>query len=136
MSESGCTCLISPAIIDGTSTVLGRLQMARRHVSVPVLVDGRPAAVLKVYASSIDGLSQSQRDLATSVAADVAGGMGLARQLSIQAHTLDDRESAMDTRRVIDLALGALMERTEQLRFQLTNSSWRSPRAVCRAGAT
>lgn len=82
-------------------------------VSIPVLVDDRPAAVLKAYASSIDGLSQSQRDLATSVAIDVAGGMGLARQLSIQAHTIDDRESAMDTRRVIDLALGVLMERTQ-----------------------
>jgi GAF domain-containing protein len=82
-------------------------------VSVPVLVDDRPAAVLKAYASSIDGLSRSQRDLATSVAADVAGGIGLARQLSIQAQTIDDRESAMDTRRVIDLALGVLMERTQ-----------------------
>jgi GAF domain-containing protein len=82
-------------------------------VSIPVHLDGRPAAVLKVYASSIDGLSQTQRDQAASVAADVAGGMGLARHLSLQAHTIDDRESAMDTRRVIDLALGVLMERTQ-----------------------
>jgi GAF domain-containing protein len=82
-------------------------------VSIPVLVDGWPAAVLKVYSSSIDGLSQSQRDLAASVADDIAGGMGLARQLSVQARTIDDRESAMDTRRVIDLALGVLMERTQ-----------------------
>jgi GAF domain-containing protein len=82
-------------------------------VSCPVLVDGRPAAVVKVYASRIDGLSPSQRDLATAVAGEIAGGIGLARQLSIQAHTLDDRESAMNTRRVIDLALGVLMERTQ-----------------------
>jgi GAF domain-containing protein len=82
-------------------------------VSIPVLLEGRPAAAFKVYASSLDGLSQTQRDLATSVAAEVAGGIGLARQLSLQAQTIDDRESAMDTRRVIDLALGVLMERSQ-----------------------
>jgi hypothetical protein len=82
-------------------------------VSVPVFVNSRPAAVLKVYASSIDGLSHTQRDQAISFAAEVVGGIGLARHLSLQAHTIDDRESAMDTRRVIDLALGVLMERAQ-----------------------
>jgi GAF domain-containing protein len=80
-------------------------------VSVPVYVAGRPAAVLKVYADRIAGISEEQRAIARSVAADVAGGIALAMHLSVQAHTLDDRASAMDTRRAIDLALGVLMER-------------------------
>lgn len=82
-------------------------------VSVPVFADGEPVAVLKVYAAEVDGLSESQRELAASVAADVAGGIRLAQHLTAQAQAIDDRESAMDTRRVIDLALGVLMERSQ-----------------------
>jgi GAF domain-containing protein len=80
-------------------------------VSVPVLVDADPVAVVKIYADRVDGITEPQRALARSVATDIAGGIGLARRLSVQAHTIDDRESAMDTRRIIDLALGVLMER-------------------------
>jgi GAF domain-containing protein len=81
-------------------------------VSVPVLVDDEPVAVVKVYDSRVNGITESQRALASAVATDISSGIGLARRLSVQAHTIDDRESAMDTRRVIDLALGVLMERT------------------------
>lgn len=85
-------------------------------VSVPVIVDDRPAAVLKVYSSKIDGLSSQQREIAEATAPEVAGGVGLARHLTRQAHQLDDqtqqlhdRVAAMSTRRVIDLAIGVLM---------------------------
>jgi ANTAR domain/GAF domain len=85
-------------------------------VSVPVIVDDRPAAVLKVYAREIDGLSAQQRELAESTAPEVAGGVGLAGHLARQAQQLDDqtqqlndRVAAMSTRRVIDLAIGVLM---------------------------
>jgi len=81
-------------------------------ISEPVLVDGEPAAVLKAYSGVVDGIDEEQRRIVRSVAQDVAGGVALARYLSAQAHELDDRESAMDTRRAIDLALGVLMERT------------------------
>ena len=37
--------------------------------------------------------------------------MGLARSLTAHARELDDRTRAMDTRRVIDLALGVIMAR-------------------------
>jgi GAF domain-containing protein len=82
-------------------------------VSLPVRVEGRPAAVLKVYSAQIDGISEKQRELAVAVSEEVAGGVALATHLCAQAHTLDDRETAMNTRRVIDLALGVLMERTK-----------------------
>ncbi len=81
-------------------------------VSTPVLVDDRVAAVLKAYAREIDGISAAQQALLTSVAAEVAGGIGLATHLTAQARELDDRAAAMDTRRSIDLALGVLVERT------------------------
>lgn len=80
-------------------------------ISVPVWVRQRPVAVLKVYSCAVDGLDLHQQAAAVSAAADVAGGIGLAIHLSSQARALDDRESAMDTRRTIDLALGILMER-------------------------
>jgi len=47
------------------------------------------------------------------VALEVAGGIRLAVNLGAQAQLLDDREAAMHTRRVIDLALGVLMERQQ-----------------------
>lgn len=82
-------------------------------ISVPVLVDGRPAAVIKVYSSEIDGLTPGQRSEACAVALEVAGGIGLAINLGRHAQLLDDREAAMHTRRVIDLAIGILMERSQ-----------------------
>ncbi len=82
-------------------------------ISVPVFVDDRPAAVLKVYSGEVDGLSEHQRAVARTVGLEVAGGVRLAVNLSAQAQLLDDREAAMHTRRAIDLALGVLMERTQ-----------------------
>lgn len=81
-------------------------------VSVPVLVEGAPQAVLKVYAGTVDGLDERQRALVARVAVDVAGGVALALHLSRNARDLDDRAAAMDRRRTIDLAIGMLMERT------------------------
>lgn len=81
-------------------------------VSLPVLVSGRVAAVLKAYGREVDGISHEQRDVVASVAAEISGGIALAQRLTLQARELDDRAAAMDTRRVIDLALGILMERT------------------------
>jgi GAF domain-containing protein len=80
-------------------------------ISVPVLAGQQPVAVLKVYSGIVDGLDADQKAMAVSAAGDVAGGIALAMHLTEQARTLDDRESAMDTRRTIDLALGVLMER-------------------------
>jgi GAF domain-containing protein len=47
-------------------------------VSVPVVVDGYPAAVFKVYSGEVDGLSQDQRRLAQDAARDIVGGVMLA----------------------------------------------------------
>lgn len=82
-------------------------------LSVPVLVAGQPAAVLKVYSSEVDGLSADQQAVARTAAVEVSGGVGLAASLQEHAQLLDDREAAMHSRRVIDLALGVLMERTQ-----------------------
>lgn len=82
-------------------------------ISVPVLLDERPTAVLKVYSHEVDGLSADQQAVARTVALEVAGGVRLAVNLSAQAQLLDDRAAAMHTRRAIDLALGVLMERTQ-----------------------
>lgn len=80
-------------------------------LSLPVRVDDRPVAAFKVYASRVDGLTSEQRATAERSAADVVGGIGLAMMLSTQARALDDRRTAMDSRRTIDLALGVLIER-------------------------
>ena len=84
---------------------------ARSCVSIPVLHDGVPAAVLKAYSAVVDGLTDEQRALALTFVPEVAGGVGLATQLAKQARTIDDRTAAMSTRRVIDLAIGIVMER-------------------------
>ena len=82
-------------------------------ISVPVLLEESPAAVVKVYAARVDGLSPDQQDQAREMAPEVAGGIRLALTLVQQAQALDDRTAAMNTRRVIDLALGVLMERDQ-----------------------
>lgn len=82
-------------------------------LSVPVMADREPAAVLKVYSGRVDGLTEQEQTVAHSSAAEVTGGIRLARTLCEQALLLDDREAAMQTRRAIDLALGILMERTQ-----------------------
>jgi hypothetical protein len=82
-------------------------------VSIPVERAGDVVAVAKVYAAEVDGLTPAQRQLAVGLAAEVAGSIGLARTLTAQAHELDDRASAMDTRRTIDLAIGVVMERAQ-----------------------
>ncbi len=81
-------------------------------LSVPVVPNAAPTAVLKVYSATVDGLDAEQQGVAVRAALEVAGGIGLAHRLGDQARELDDRAAAMDTRRVIDLALGILMERT------------------------
>ncbi len=84
----------------------------RSCVSVPVAVGGETVGVLKVYAEPVDGLDETQQKAVSSVAAEVAGGIGLARRLTRQATRITDMASAMDSRRTIDLALGILVERT------------------------
>ncbi|HEY5784278.1 MAG TPA: ANTAR domain-containing protein [Microlunatus sp.] len=82
-------------------------------VSIPVKRAGQVLAVTKVYAAEVDGLSSEQRQLAIAYAREVAGSIGLARSLTAQADELDDRTTAMNTRRTIDLAVGVLMERAQ-----------------------
>ncbi len=81
-------------------------------VSAPVVVGERVLAVLKAYSREIDGIDPEQRALISLVSTEIVGGIGLALRLSSQAAELDDRAAAMNTRRVIDLALGILTERT------------------------
>lgn len=82
-------------------------------VSVPVFVADAPAAVLKVYSSTVDGLTPDQRAVAAAAAPEVAGGLGLAQLLTRQAQDLDDRVAAMNSRRIIDLAIGMIMDRRQ-----------------------
>lgn len=82
-------------------------------LSVPVIVADQPAAVLKVYSPEIDGISPEQQALAAAAAPEVAGGLGLARLLTRQAQDLDDRVAAMNSRRIIDLAIGMIMDRRQ-----------------------
>jgi GAF domain-containing protein len=84
---------------------------AKSCISVPVFHQDEPAAVFKVYAGVVDGLTEDQQEIAKSCAPEVAGGIGLAVHLARQARTIDDRVAAMSTRRVIDLAVGIVMER-------------------------
>jgi hypothetical protein len=94
-------------------------------VSVPVIVDDRPKAVLKVYAAEVDGINARQQALAGTTAPEIAGGFALLDHLARQAQQLDgqarllegqgqllgDRAAAMSTRRVIDVAIGVLMQK-------------------------
>lgn len=80
-------------------------------LSVPVKTDGAITAVLKAYASCLDGLSVEQRTTLVTRAGELAGGIGLALSLSDHAQQLDDRIAAMDHRHLIDLGVGMVMER-------------------------
>ncbi|RKT79780.1 GAF domain-containing protein [Terracoccus luteus] len=85
---------------------------ARSCLSMPVLDDGdRPVAVVKVYATEVDGLDDEQRGIGSRLAHEIAGSIGLAHALAGAASELDTRIEVMNTRRVIDLALGVVMHR-------------------------
>lgn len=85
---------------------------ARSCQSVPVETHDAVVAVFKVYAGVVDGLSVEQRRLGRDAAQQVAGGITLAQTLTSTTAELGDRVAAMDSRRVIDLAVGVLIERT------------------------
>lgn len=92
-------------------------------VSVPVKGGDHVVGVLKVYAGDVEGITPGQQQRTERVAVEIAGGIRLAHQLTEQAAELDDRKAAMATRRVIDLAIGILMERnqiTDGAAFDLT----------------
>lgn len=82
-------------------------------LSLPIVSDGQPTAVVKVYSTRIDGLSAEQRELTRTLAHEVAGSIGLAHALTSTATELDDRVEVMNRRRAIDLAIGILMERDQ-----------------------
>ena len=84
---------------------------ARSCLSMPVLADSGVVAVFKVYAGTVDGLTEDQRSTAELVAKEISGGYSLAVHLSRQAAELDDMTALLTHRRVIDLALGIMMER-------------------------
>lgn len=84
---------------------------ARCCQSIPIEAHDGVLAVFKVYAGVIDGLTVDQRRLATAAAQQVAGGITLAQTLTSTSVELADRAAAMDSRRVIDLAIGVLIER-------------------------
>ncbi|WP_134768708.1 GAF and ANTAR domain-containing protein [Nocardioides sp. 1609] len=81
--------------------------------SVPVFVGDACVAVFKVYAAETDGIDPDQRATADLVAKEVSGGFALAMHLGRQAADLDDLTALLTHRRVIDLALGILMERVK-----------------------
>ncbi len=82
-------------------------------VSVPVFVHSEPVAVFKAYSNRRGGLDAAQRETAELVAKEISGGFGLAMHISSQAAELDDMTALLTHRRVIDLALGILMERAQ-----------------------
>lgn len=81
--------------------------------SVPVQFEGSTVAVFKVYAAERDGLSGDQRDLARQIGLELNGGVAVARHLERVATELDDMTAMTVHRRVIDLALGIMMERAQ-----------------------
>ena len=81
----------------------------RACVSVPVSAGGRTVAVLKLYASQVDGIAEHERLAATGLARELAGSFGLAHHVTHQSALISDLESAMASRRAIDLALGIVM---------------------------
>ena len=85
---------------------------AKSCLSLPVLVDGRVVAVVKVYSSTVDGLDEEQQSLAATAPSIVRGGVSLAQALTVTSQELEDRVQAMQTRRPIDMAIGIMMERT------------------------
>lgn len=81
-------------------------------VSEPVLDGECVLGVFKAYSREVDGITPDQRAVIRTVSTEIVGGIGLAQRLTSQAVELDDRAAAMNTRRMIDLALGILSERT------------------------
>ncbi|WP_167736751.1 GAF and ANTAR domain-containing protein [Nocardioides sp. 1609] len=82
-------------------------------IAVPVLAGQRPVAVLEAYASRTGGFGDVQRATAALVARELARAVPIAMDLARHAAVLDDMTALMVNRRVIDLALGILMERAQ-----------------------
>lgn len=79
--------------------------------SLPVRVEGDVLAVVKAYVGDVGGLDAARRALLGELADELASSVALARTLTAYAREVGDRTDAMNTRRIIDLALGIIMER-------------------------
>ena len=78
-------------------------------LSVPLTVGGRPVGALNLYAPDARAFEETRLGWARGIAAAVSGVLALAASRAEQARQVEDLRAALDTRAVIDQALGILM---------------------------
>lgn len=98
----------------------------RSSLSLPIAAHTHTAGALNLYGGPPDAFQES--DLATlrSLAAQATGGIALARRISDTQEFADQLQSAMQSRSVIDHALGVIMgqrRRTADVAFGILRSA-------------
>ncbi|MFS4091530.1 ANTAR domain-containing protein [Streptomyces sp. AF1A] len=94
----------------------------RSSLSLPIPVHAHTAGALNFYAGDPDGFSADDRHMLASFAAQAGGGIALAQRLADMEDFTRDLQTALASRRVIDQAIGSIMQQrrcTDEAAFGL-----------------
>ncbi len=94
----------------------------RSSLSLPIPVHTHTAGALNFYAADPHAFSQDDRHTLASFAAQAGGGIALAQRLADTADFTHDLQAALSSRRIIDQAIGSIMQQqrcTEEEAFDL-----------------
>ncbi|MHC3468796.1 GAF and ANTAR domain-containing protein [Streptomyces sp. 7R007] len=85
----------------------------RSALSLPVPVGAHTVGALNFYASDTDAFSEADERRLTQFAAQAGGGIALAQRLSDAEEFTHDLQAALQSRAVIDQAIGVVMGRRQ-----------------------
>ncbi|WP_333779143.1 GAF and ANTAR domain-containing protein, partial [Streptomyces sp. IBSBF 3136] len=94
----------------------------RSSLSLPVTAQARSVGALNFYAADPNAFTEGERHALALIAAQAGGGIALAQRLSDTEDFTRELQSALASRRVIDQAIGSVMQQnrcTEQEAFDL-----------------
>ncbi|MFF7241719.1 ANTAR domain-containing protein [Streptomyces collinus] len=94
----------------------------RSSLSLPIPVRTHTAGALNFYAAEPHAFSEDDRHTPTLFAAQAGGGIALAQRLADSADFTHDLQTALSSRRLIDQAIGSVMQRqrcTEEEAFDV-----------------
>jgi GAF domain-containing protein len=83
----------------------------RSCLALPLNADGRPVGALNLYASSASAFGPAEAQRAAEFAHNASGALALAVRLASHAALIDQLRSSLESRTVIDQALGIIMAR-------------------------
>jgi len=111
----------------------------RSCLALPLTVDGKPVGALNLYARSASAFGAADARAAESFAESASGALALAMRLASYAALVEQLQSSLGSRTVIDQALGIIMAReacTQARAFAILRSASQNSNVKLRDIAT